>query len=175
VPGLSNTPSWTRPPSISPSRTDGPAHTLNMPKTLALDDQTSTSMPPTHMAATYSSAPSGLEPRHVMMYPIHQSILSLYCAHLPVLSSAPPSTNSEYLIRGSCHATRISKFRLIPLPDPVPVPQRRANALTVDLDQPAQYDEALLSSPNHTYMAPSMPRISPSSSYISHACVCTQC
>ena len=53
-------------------------------------------MPPTHMAAIYSSAPSGPEPRRVMMYPIHQSILSLYCANLPVLAaSAPLSTNSE--------------------------------------------------------------------------------
>jgi hypothetical protein len=31
-----------------------------------------------------------------MMYPIHQSILSLYCTNLPMLaSSAPPSTDSE--------------------------------------------------------------------------------
>ena len=70
----------------------------SLPKTLVinLNDQTSTSMPPTHMAAIYSSAPSGPEPRRVMMYPIHQSILSLYCANLPVLAStAPLPTSSE--------------------------------------------------------------------------------
>jgi len=45
----------------------------------------------------YSSAPSGPEPRHVMVYPIHQSIHSLYCANLPVLAeSTPPPTNSEF-------------------------------------------------------------------------------
>jgi hypothetical protein len=63
-----------------------------LPKTLVinLDGQTSTTMPPTHMAAIYSSAPSGPEPSRVMMYPIHQSILSLYCANLPVLAASTP-------------------------------------------------------------------------------------
>ena len=61
-----------------------------------LNGQTSTSMPPTHMAAIYSSAPSGPEPRCVMMYRIHQSIHSLYCANLPVLAESTPSpTNSK--------------------------------------------------------------------------------
>ncbi len=70
-----------------------------LPKTLGinLNGQTSTtSMPPTHMAAIYSSVMSGPEPRRVMMYPIHQSILSLYCANLPVLqTSTPQPTNPE--------------------------------------------------------------------------------
>ncbi len=62
-----------------------------LPKTLAIDvnGQAST-MPPTHMAAVYSSGPSGPEPRRVMMYPVHQSILSLYCANLPVLPTSTP-------------------------------------------------------------------------------------
>jgi len=66
-----------------------------LPKTLAINvnDQTST-VAPTHMAAVYSSGPSGPEPQRVMMYPVHQSILSLYCANLPVLptSVSPPTT-----------------------------------------------------------------------------------
>src|SRR6266853_1729600 len=64
---------------------------LMLPKTLVIDvnGQAST-MPPTHMAAIYSSGPSGPEPRCVMMYPVHQSILSLYCANLPVLPTSTP-------------------------------------------------------------------------------------
>ena len=68
-----------------------------LPKTLAIDvnGQAST-LPPTHMAAVYSSRPSGPEPRRVMMYPVHQSILSLYCVNLPVLPpTLPVSTNPE--------------------------------------------------------------------------------
>lgn len=42
------------------------------------------------MVAVYSSAPAGPEPRRVMMYPIHQSVLSLYCANLPVLATSTP-------------------------------------------------------------------------------------
>ena len=63
-----------------------------LPKTLDinLNGQTSTSMPPTHMAAIYSSGSSGPDPCRVMMYPIHQSILSLYCANLPVLAASTP-------------------------------------------------------------------------------------
>jgi hypothetical protein len=63
-----------------------------LPKTLAINvnDQAST-IAPTHMAAVYSSGPSGPEPQRVMMYPVHQSILSLYCANLPVLPT-PPTT-----------------------------------------------------------------------------------
>ena len=63
-----------------------------LPKSLVinLNGQTSTTMPPTHMAAIYSSASPGPEPCRVMMYPIHQSILSLYCANLPVLAASTP-------------------------------------------------------------------------------------
>ena len=43
------------------------------------------------MAAVYYSGLSGPEPRRVMMYPVHQSILSLYCANLPVFPT-PPTT-----------------------------------------------------------------------------------
>jgi hypothetical protein len=42
------------------------------------------------MAAIYSSAMSGPEPLHVIMYPIHQSILSLYCTNLPMLAASTP-------------------------------------------------------------------------------------
>jgi hypothetical protein len=66
-----------------------------LPKTLSINvnDQVST-IAPTYMAAVYSSGPSGPEPQRVMMYPVHQSILSLYCANLPVLptSVSPPTT-----------------------------------------------------------------------------------
>jgi hypothetical protein len=62
-----------------------------LPKTLAIDinGQVST-MPPTHMVAIYSSGPSGPKPRHVIMYPIHQSLLPLYCADLPILQTSMP-------------------------------------------------------------------------------------
>ncbi len=62
-----------------------------LPKMLTIDINSQTlMMPPTHMAAIYSSGPSGPEPRCVMMYPVHQSILSLYCANLPVLPTSTP-------------------------------------------------------------------------------------
>lgn len=105
------------------------------------------------MAAIYSSAPSGPEPRRVMMYPIHQSILSLYCANLPVLAaSTPPRTNSE------------SSFEVPVVPLALPNPDsfpfltqflylKEAHTLfdaflsltppkgiPSDLDQPARYD-----------------------------------
>ena len=54
-----------------------------LPKPLSIG-QTSTTMPPTHIAAAYSSAPSGPESCRVMMYLIHQSII--YCANLPMLA-----------------------------------------------------------------------------------------
>jgi hypothetical protein len=67
-----------------------------LPETLAVDINGLSTLPPTHMAAVYSSRPSGPEPRRVMMYPVHQSILSLYCANIPVLPTSPPlPTNSE--------------------------------------------------------------------------------
>jgi hypothetical protein len=60
-----------------------------LPKTLLISVNDAQAMLPTHMAAVYSSAPSAPEPRRVTMYPVHHSILSPYCANLPVL---PPST-----------------------------------------------------------------------------------
>jgi hypothetical protein len=68
-----------------------------LPKMLAIDvNRQASTLLPTHMAAVYSSSPSGPEPRRVMMYPVHQSILSLYCTNLPVLSTSPPlPTNPE--------------------------------------------------------------------------------
>ena len=66
-----------------------------LPKTLPINvNDRAPTIAPTHMAAVYSSGPSGPEPRRVMMYPVHQSILSLYCANLPVLptSVSPPTT-----------------------------------------------------------------------------------
>jgi hypothetical protein len=62
-----------------------------LPQTLAIDTNgQGSTLSPTHMAAVYSSRPSGPEPRRVMMYPVHQLILSLYCANLPVLPNSPP-------------------------------------------------------------------------------------
>ncbi|KAI9507267.1 hypothetical protein F5148DRAFT_1149874 [Russula earlei] len=70
-----------------------PGPTLPESLVINVDDDKTTPMPPTHMAAVYSSAPSCPTPRRVFLYPIHQSILSLYCANLPVLAtSTPPST-----------------------------------------------------------------------------------
>ncbi|KAI0284636.1 hypothetical protein BGY98DRAFT_526110 [Russula aff. rugulosa BPL654] len=126
-----------------------------LPKTLSvnLNDQTSTSMPPTHMAAIYSSAPSGPEPRRVMMYPIHQSILSLYCANLPVLAASVPSpTNSE-----SSYEVPVVPLAL-PNPESFPfltqflylkdtqtlfeafLSLMPSKGIPSDLDQPARYD-----------------------------------
>jgi len=64
------------------------------------------------MAAVYSSAPSAPEPRHVTMYPVHQSILSLYCANLPVLPSFTPQP-----------ATPSSSFRVPVVPLALPHPE----------------------------------------------------
>jgi hypothetical protein len=62
-----------------------------LPKMLAINiNGQALMMPPTHMVAIYSSGPSGPEPWHVMMYSIHQSILSLYCANLPILQTSMP-------------------------------------------------------------------------------------
>jgi len=66
-----------------------------LPKTLVINvnDHGST-IAPTHIAAVYSSGPSGPEPQRVLVYPVHQAILSLYCANLPVLPTpvSPPTT-----------------------------------------------------------------------------------
>jgi len=42
------------------------------------------------MVAVYSSTPSDSESRRILLYPIHNSILSLYCANLPVLAASTP-------------------------------------------------------------------------------------
>ena len=70
-----------------------------LPKTLFIG-QTSTTMPPTHIAAVYSSAPSGPESCRVMMYLIHQSIISIAptcpCWHRPRLCQQPPKLLSRF-------------------------------------------------------------------------------
>lgn len=105
------------------------------------------------MAAIYSSAPSGPEPRRVMMYPIHQSILSLYCANLPVLAASTPlPTNTE-----SSFEVPVVPLAL-PNPDSFPfltqflylkdahtlfktfLSLTPPKGIPSDLDQPAQYD-----------------------------------
>ena len=127
----------------------------SLPKTLVinLNAQTSTTMPPTHMAAIYSSASPGPEPCRVMMYPIHQSILSLYCANLPVLAASTPQPT-----------TPEAPFEVpvvplaLPNPDSFPLLTQflylkdvhplfeaflcltPAKAIPCDLDQPARYD-----------------------------------
>ena len=66
-----------------------------LPKTLPINvNDRAPTIAHTHMAAVYSSSPSGSKPRRVMMYLAHQSILSLYCDNLPVLltSVSPPTT-----------------------------------------------------------------------------------
>ena len=125
-----------------------------LPKTLTINLNGQTSMPPTHMAAIYSSAPSGSEPRRVMMYPIHQSILSLYCANLPVLASsvASPLTDSE-----SSYEVPVVPLAL-PNPESFPfltqflylkdahtlfeafLSLTPSKGIPIDLDQPARYD-----------------------------------
>ena len=64
-----------------------------LPKTLVIDINDNGKplpMPPTHMVAVYSSTPSDSESRRILLYPIHNSILSLYCANLPVLAASTP-------------------------------------------------------------------------------------
>jgi len=79
-----------------------------------VNDRAST-IAPTHMAAVYSSGPSGPELRRVIMYPVHQSILSLYCANLPVLPTlVPPPTTPE-----APHEVPVMS---IPLPNPESFP-----------------------------------------------------
>ena len=68
-----------------------------LPKTLAINiNNHGSTTAPTHMAAVYSSGPSGPELQCVMMYPVHQAILSLYCANLPMLPTpVSPLTTPE--------------------------------------------------------------------------------
>ena len=126
-----------------------------LPKSLAINvhGQTSTTMPPTHMAAIYSSAPSGPEPSRVMMYPIHQSILSLYCANLPVLAASTPLPTAP---EASFEVPVVPLA--LPNPDSFPVLTQflylknmrplfeaflcltPARGIPTDLDQPARYD-----------------------------------
>jgi hypothetical protein len=125
-----------------------------LPKTLPISvgGPTSSTLP-THMAAVYLSAPSGPETRKVTMYPIHHSILLLYCANLPVLppsNARPPTPESPF------------EVPVVPLalPDPESFPLLTqflyfkdvqpllqtflslapANGLPGDLDQPERYD-----------------------------------
>ncbi|KAI9444161.1 hypothetical protein H4582DRAFT_1919744 [Lactarius indigo] len=93
--------------------TNATASGTTLPKTLLISvNDASSAMLPTHMAAVYSSAPSAPEPRRVTMYPVHQSILSLYCANLPVF---PPSTPRP--------ATPISPFQVPVVPLALPHPE----------------------------------------------------
>ncbi|KAI0267303.1 hypothetical protein BC834DRAFT_842550 [Gloeopeniophorella convolvens] len=67
-----------------------------LPTTLAISvEDDAPTVPPTHMVAVYSSAPSAPEPRRVTLYPIHQSILSTYCANLPVLATSTPQARGS--------------------------------------------------------------------------------
>ncbi|KAH8984917.1 hypothetical protein EDB92DRAFT_1818855 [Lactarius akahatsu] len=93
--------------------TNATASGATLPKTLLISvNDASSAMLPTHMAAVYSSAPSAPEPRRVMMYPVHQSILSLYCANLPVLPSSTPRPT-----------TPISPFQVPVVPLALPHPE----------------------------------------------------
>ena len=92
--------------------TNATASGATLPKTLPISVNDTSAILPTHMAAVYSSAPSAPEPRRVTMYPVHQSILSLYCANLPVL---PPST--------PCPATPSSPFQVPVVPLALPHPE----------------------------------------------------
>lgn len=92
--------------------TNATASGATLPQTLLISVNETSAMLPTHMAAVYSSAPSAPEPRRVTMYPVHQSILSLYCANLPVL---PPST--------PCPATPASPFQVPVVPLALPHPE----------------------------------------------------
>jgi len=67
-----------------------------------------------------------------MMYPIHQSILLLYCANLPVLVSSISVDMLRIIIRESRRATCIStESRIVPLTPSKGIPS--------DLDQPERY------------------------------------
>lgn len=126
----------------------------SLPKTLAISvDGLTSSTLPTHMAAVYSSAPSASEPRRVTMYPIHQSILSLYCANLPVLpSSTPRPTTPESAFEVPVVPLALPNPESFPvltqflyLKDVQPLLQTflclaPAKGLPGDLDQPERYD-----------------------------------
>lgn len=92
--------------------TNATASGATLPKTLLISVNDTSAMLPTHMAAVYSSAPSAPEPRRVTMYPVHQSILSLYCANLPVLPTSTP-----------CPATPNSTFQVPVVPLALPNPE----------------------------------------------------
>jgi hypothetical protein len=85
VPGLSITHSWMCPPSISPSWTHTHLNlSMLLPKTLALNDQTSTSMPPTHMAV-FCSVWFGATTCHDVPYPPVNPFPLLYRSIIPSL------------------------------------------------------------------------------------------
>ena len=120
-----------------------------LPKRLAVDVNGPSTLPPTHMVAIYSSCPSGPEPRCVMMYPVHQSILSLYSANLSVL---PTSRLCQQILRP------LTRFPLCQLPCQIQFPfltqflslkdvqplfdaslSHPASGLPYDLHQPERY------------------------------------
>ncbi|KAI0246186.1 hypothetical protein BJV78DRAFT_1286683 [Lactifluus subvellereus] len=101
----------------------------SLPKTLPITVHGPTlSTLPTHMAAVYSSAPSAPEPRRVTMYPIHQSILSLY---LPLALPNPESFPilTQFLYLKDVQPLLQTFLCLAP-----------AKGLPGDLDQPERYD-----------------------------------
>jgi len=66
------------------------ANTLPTELTITATDESSDM--PTHMLAVYTRQPSAHLTRRIKMYPIHNVILAVHCAHLPML---PKSTATE--------------------------------------------------------------------------------
>jgi hypothetical protein len=124
-----------------------------LPKTLPISVSCPASyILPTHMAAVYSSAPSCPDKRKVTMYPIHNSILAIYCANLPVLPLSATQTTTEgpfevpvvplalpdpdsfplliqFLYLKDAHPLLQSFLCMVP-----------ANGIPDDLEQPERYD-----------------------------------
>lgn len=67
-------------------------NTTALPTELRITVTNESSDMPTHMLAVYSRQPSAHPTRRVKLYPIHNVILALHCAHLPML---PKSTATE--------------------------------------------------------------------------------
>ncbi|KAI0305295.1 hypothetical protein B0F90DRAFT_1184118 [Multifurca ochricompacta] len=135
--------------------THATASGTTLPKTFTISSVScpTSAMLPTHMAAVYSSSPSAPEPRRVTLYPIHQSILSLYCANLPVLTPSTPRPTTP----GSSFEVPVVPLALphpesfsvlvqfLYLKDVQPLLETflcltPAGGLPTDLDQPARYD-----------------------------------
>ena len=124
-----------------------------LPKTLPISVSCPTScILPTHMAAVYSSAPSSPEKRQVTMYPIHHSILALYCANLPVLPPSAAQTTTECPYEVPVVPLALPDPESFPLltqflylKDAQPLLQTflcmvPANGIPGDLEQPERYD-----------------------------------